>query len=63
MKPITKKVGKENENINKKEIVKEWLYYIYLFRKKIMDKFIVLLNPLYYEFLNIMIFVKIIIMK
>jgi hypothetical protein len=43
-KPITEKFEKENENTNKKNIIKDWLSYIYLYRKKIMDKFSVLLN-------------------
>ena len=51
-KPITEKFEKENENTNKKNIIKDWLSYIYLYRKKIMDKFNVLLNPVYYEFIK-----------
>ena len=52
IKPITKNIEKENKNINKKDIVKDWLSYIYLYRKKIMNKYNVLLNPVYYEFIK-----------
>ena len=54
MKPNTEIIEKENDKIliQKKNIIKEWLSYFYIFRKRIEAKFRPDLNPINLEFIK-----------